>query len=72
MWHDRALAIVYGAALAAWAYLTVHALLNLLGVYPAVARLFFEGLVPTVVFFVFLGALQRYDEPTDEFRPKQL
>jgi hypothetical protein len=60
IWHDRGLAFVYSTALAAWAYLFTHALIQV-GQLVVV-----EIAVPFLVFAAVFGQLFSLDKATDE------
>ncbi len=65
MWHDRGLALVYGAALGGWSYLLLGAVMRLAGLAEKLAGLVALGIASLVMIGSFLH-LESFDEATDE------
>ncbi len=65
LWHDRGLALIYGAALGGWTYLLANSVSTLLEVEGLPQRLAINLLLPVIVTTMFVLGLQELDEETD-------
>lgn len=62
IWHDRALAIIYSAALAGWTYLMTGGILHLLNVKMIAVLTILKLALPIAVFFCFFITLKSIHE----------
>src|ERR1039458_9618131 len=65
MWHDRALAIIYASTFSGWSYLIVNGFIETFGGKIHWDLHYLRFLLPYLVFWVFMWALEKFDDPTD-------
>lgn len=66
VWHDRGLAIVYGAVLGAWAFLITSSLLAFTAISSSAIITAINVGVPVIVAVAIIWQVHRWDEVTDE------
>jgi hypothetical protein len=69
VWHDRALAIVYGSAIGGWVYIVAYALLTSLTEQPAKTNGFVAVLAALIVASLSIWTLHRFEERPDKSKP---